>query len=217
MKNLTAIVIGATGATGKELIKLLLDDEDFQKVKIFIRRDDDLNHPKLEKFVVDFDQIENWKNDVRGDVLFSALGTTLKQAGSENAQYKVDFSYQFETAKAAAEKGVENYVLISSTGADSKSFFFYPRMKGELEEAVKILDFQKIHIFQPGILERNTDNNRLFENLGLTAIKTLNSIGLFKSQKPMPVKILAEKMIKVSKSAPTEKVNYYKLDEIFNL
>ena len=217
MKNLTAIVIGATGATGKELVKLLLDDEDFQKVKIFIRRDDDLNHPKLEKFIVDFDRIDDWKNDVRGDVLFSALGTTLKQAGSEDAQRKVDFSYQFETAKAAAENGVENYVLVSSTGADSKSFFFYPRMKGELEEAVKPLNFQKIHIFQPGILERNIDDDRLFENLGLTAIKTLNSIGLFKSQKPMPVKILAEKMIKISKSAAVEKVNYYKLDEIFGL
>jgi len=217
MKNLTAIVIGATGATGKELVKLLLDDEDFQKVKIFIRRDDDLNHPKLEKFIVDFDRIDDWKNDVRGDVLFSALGTTLKQAGSEDAQRKVDFSYQFETAKAAAENGVENYVLVSSTGADSKSFFFYPRMKGELEEAVKPLNFQKIHIFQPGILERNIDDDRLFENLGLTAIKTLNSIGLFKSQKPMPVKILAEKMIKISKSAAVEKVNYHKLDEIFDL
>ena len=217
MKNLTVIVIGATGATGKELVKLLLDDEDFQKVKIFIRRDDDLNHPKLEKFIVDFDHIDDWKNDVRGDALFSALGTTLKQAGSEDAQYKVDFSYQFETAKAAAENGVENYVLVSSTGADSKSFFFYPRMKGELEEAVKPLNFQKIHIFQPGILERNIDDDRLFENLGLTAIKTLNSIGLFKSQKPMPVKILAEKMIKISKSAAVEKVNYHKLDEIFDL
>jgi len=218
MKNLTAIVIGATGATGKELVKLLLGDEDFQKVKIFIRRDDDLNHPKLEKNVVDFDRLDDWKNDLRGDTLFSALGTTLKQAGSEAAQYKVDFTYQYETAKAAAENGgVKNYVLVSSTGADPKAFFFYARMKGELEEAVKTLGFDRIHIFQPGILERNADDDRTMENLGLTAIKALNSIGLFKSQMPMPVKVLAEKMIKVSKSARTEKVNYYKLDEIFDL
>ncbi len=218
MNNLTAIVIGATGATGKELVKLLLGDEDFQKVRIFIRRADDLNHPKLEKNIVDFNQIDDWKNDLRGDVLFSALGTTLKQAGSEAAQYKVDFTYQFETAKAAAENGgVKNYVLVSSTGADPKAFFFYPRMKGELEEAIKTLGFERIHIFQPGILERNADDNRLMESLGLTAIKALNSVGLFKSQTPMPVKVLAEKMIKVSKSAPAEKVNYYKLDEIFDL
>lgn len=217
MKNLTAIVIGATGATGKELVKLLLDDEDFQNVKVFIRREDDLSHPKLEKFIVDFDQIEDWKNDLRGDTLFSALGTTLKQAGSEDNQYKVDFTYQFEAAKAAAENGVKYYVLVSSTGADPKAFFFYPRMKGELEEAVKTLDFEEIHIFQPGILERNADDDRTMETLGLTAIKALNSVGLFKSQKPMPVKTLAEKMIKVSKSAPAEKVNYYKLDEIFDL
>lgn len=217
MKNLTAIVIGATGATGKELVKLLLGDEDFQKVKIFIRRDDDLNHPKLEKNVVDFDRLDDWKNDLRGDTLFSALGTTIKQAGSEAAQYKVDLTYQLETAKAAADGGVKNYVLVSSTGADPKAFFFYPRMKGELEEAVKTLGFDRIHIFQPGILERNADDDRTMENLGLTAIKALNSVGLFKSQKPMPVKVLAEKMIKVSKSAPAEKVNYYKLDEIFDL
>ncbi len=217
MKNLIAIVIGATGATGKELVKLLLEDESFAKVKIFVRKEIDLTHPKLEKHIVDFERIDDWKNDLRGDVFFSALGTTLKQAGSEDAQYKVDFTYQLETAKAAAEFGVKNYVLVSSTGADPKAFFFYPRMKGELEEAVKTLDFDKIHIFQPGILERNADDDRPMESLGLTAIKALNSVGLFKSQAPMPVKTLAEKMIKVSKSARTEKVNYYKLDEIFDI
>lgn len=217
MKNLTAIVNGATGATGKELVKLLLEDEDFQKVRIFIRRDDDLDHPKLEKNIVDFDRLDDWKNELRGDTLFSALGTTLKQAGSEAAQYKVDFTYQFETAKAAADSGVKNYVLVSSTGADPKAFFFYPRMKGELEEAVKTLGFERIHIFQPGILDRNSADERPLENFGLTAIRALNSVGLFKSQTPMPVKVLAEKMIKVSKSARTEKVNYYKLDEIFDL
>ena len=217
MRNLSAIVIGATGATGKELVKLLLDDEDFQKVRIFIRRDEDLNHPKLEKNIVDFDRIDDWKNDLRGDVLFSALGTTIKRAGSEEAQYEVDFTYQFETAKAAADGIVKNYVLVSSTGANPKAYFFYPRMKGELEEAVKTLDFQQIHIFQPGILDRQSADEIPLENLGLTAIRALNSIGLFKSQTPMPVKVLAEKMIKVSKSARTEKVNYYKLDDIFDL
>lgn len=217
MKDLTALVIGATGATGKELVKLLLEDESFASVKIFIRKEIDLTHQKLEKHLVDFERSADWKNDLRGDVLFSALGTTLKQAGSEAAQYKVDFTYQFETAKAAADGGVENYVLVSSTGADSKSFFFYPRMKGELEETVKTLGFQRIHIFQPGILDRNGNDQRPMENLGLTAIKALNSVGLFKSQTPMPVKTLAEKMIKVSKSAPSEKVNYYKLNEIFDL
>ncbi len=217
MKDLTALVIGATGATGKELVKLLLEDESFANVKIFIRKEIDLTHQKLKKHLVDFERHDDWKNDLRGDVLFSALGTTLKQAGSEDAQYKVDFTYQFETAKAAADGGVENYVLVSSTGADPKSFFFYPQMKGELEETVKTLGFQRIHIFQPGILDRNGNDHRPMENLGLTAIKALNSVGLFKSQTPMPVKTLAEKMIKVSKSAPSEKVNYYKLDEIFDL
>lgn len=217
MKDLTALIIGATGATGKELVKLLLEDEGFSKVKIFVRKEIDLTDPKLETFVVDFDKIDEWKAEIKGNVLFSALGTTLKQAGSEAAQRKVDCDYQYETAKFAAENGVKTYVLVSSTGADVKSFFFYPRMKGELEDAVKSLDFEQIHIFQPGMLDRQIDDDRPMEKLGLTAIRALNSVGLFKSQTPMPVKILAEKMIKVAKSEKREKINYYKLDEIFSL
>lgn len=217
MRDLTALVIGATGATGKELVKLLLENEDFAKVKIFVRKEIDLMHPKLEKCIVDFDKIDVWKSDLQGDVLFSALGTTLKQAGSEEAQRKVDFDYQYQTAKSATENNVKTYVLVSSSGADPNAFFFYPRIKGELEEAVKVLDFEQIHIFQPGILDRNSEDDRMLENLGLTAIKAINSVGLLKSQTPMPVSVLAGKMIKVSKSTRTEKVSYYKLDEIFDL
>ena len=218
MKDLKALVIGATGATGKKLVTALIEDENFQKIKIFVRKAPALEHPKLETLVVDFDKIESWKANLRGDVLFSALGTTLKQAGSEAAQYKIDYEYQFQTARAAAEEnGVKIYVLVSSTGANPKSFFFYPRMKGELEEAVKKLEFDKIHIFQPGILDREAKDDRPMESLGLTVVKALNSLGLFKSQKPMPVKTLAEKMIKVSRTNPPEKINYYKMDEIFDL
>lgn len=90
-------------------------------------------------------------------------------------------------------------------------------MKGELEESIKQLNFEKIHIFQPGILDRNSQDNRPMESIGLVAIKALNSIGILKSQKPMPVKTLAEKMIKVSKNETQEKINYYKLDGIFKI
>ena len=136
-----ALVIGATGAAGKDLVGQLLADDAFEKVDIFVRRPGGWNSPKLTTHLVDFDKPEEWKDLVSGDVLFSCLGTTLKAAGGPAAQWKVDYTYQYEVARAARENGVPKYVLISSIGADPQAKIFYARMKGELEDAVKQLEF----------------------------------------------------------------------------
>ena len=101
-----ALIIGATGATGTELTKQLLEQEEFTEVHVFVRNVPKINHPKLNVHKVDFKEIINWWEKLKGDVLFLAMGTTLKAAGSKEVQYKVDVTYEFETAKAAAE----NYV-----------------------------------------------------------------------------------------------------------
>ena len=208
-----ALLIGATGATGKDLLDLLLKDDDFHRVDIFVRRDVDSNHEKLNVHVIDFDKPDHWKYLVKGDVLFSCLGTTLKAAGSKEAQWKIDYDYQYEFAKAARENGVDNYVLVSSSGASPDSFLFYPRMKGQLEDAVKGLGFSKLSIFNPPILERkNTD--RTGEVIGLKVIRFLNKFGLFRSQKPMPAEILAKALIN-SARANENGVHIYKADAIW--
>lgn len=217
MNNLTAIVIGATGATGSELIKQLLEDSTYSKVKIFIRKEIALQHPKLEKYIVDFDNLHLWKTELTGDVLFSALGTTLKQAGSKQNQYTVDYTYQYEVAKYASENGVKTYVLISSYGANSTSKIFYSKMKGELEEAIKKLPFETMHIFQPGILDRSATNDRFLESLSVKIIYFVNKLGMLKSQRPMPVSTLANAMRKVVLIQTNQKINYYKLRHIFDL
>lgn len=217
MKNATAIVIGATGATGSELVNQLLTDVDFSKVIIFARRSIDITHPKLEMHVVDFDQPENWHHLLKGDVLFSAMGTTLRQAGSKDKQYLIDYTYPHEAAKAASANGVPTYVLVSAYGANEKSVLFYPRMKGQLDKAVQQLSFKYIHIFRPGVLWRQADKLRPTEKLMIVVVNALNKIGLLKSQKPMPVKVLAEKMIRVSKSDIQTNVHIYNLNKIFDL
>ncbi|RNA62491.1 NAD-dependent epimerase/dehydratase family protein [Chryseobacterium nematophagum] len=193
-----ALIIGATGATGKDLVNQLLNDKDFEEVAIFVRKTIDIQHEKLKIHVVNFEKPEEWKNQVKGDVVFSCLGTTLKDAGSKDAQRKVDFDYQYEFAKAAKENQVEDYILVSAYGANPKSKIFYSKMKGELEEAVKLLHFNKITIFKPGMLERK-DSHRVGEVLGSRIIKFANKIGLLESQKPLPTDILAKAMIKSSK------------------
>ena len=114
MEQRTAIVIGATGLVGHELVQQLLQDQRFVRVVVLGRRNSGFVHARLEEHLISFDQPEQWRHLVKGDVLFSALGTTLKTAGSKEAQYKVDHTYQLEVAKAAAANGVPVYVLVSS-------------------------------------------------------------------------------------------------------
>lgn len=177
-----ALVIGATGATGKDLVNQLLSDKNFEEVDVFVRKPIDIQHDKLKVHVVNFEKPEEWKNSVKGNVAFSRLGTTLKDAGSKDAQRKVDFDYQYEFAKAAKENDVEDYILVSAYGANSKSKIFYSKMKGELEDAVKQLHFNKITIFKPGMLERK-NSERTGEVLGSRVIKFANKLGLLESQK----------------------------------
>ena len=193
-----ALIIGATGATGKDLVSQLLTDKGYDEVNVFVRRPLAVENPKLKTHIVNFDKPEEWKDLVKGDVAFSCLGTTLKAAGSKEAQRKVDYDYQYNFAKAAKENEVEDYILVSSYGANPKSKIFYSRMKGELEQSIKDLHFNKLTIFQPGMLERK-DSERTGEVLGGKIIKFANKFGVLTQQKPLPTEVLAKAMINSSK------------------
>ena len=209
-----ALVIGATGATGKDLVSQLLTDKGYDEVNVFVRRPLAVENPKLKTHIVNFDKPEEWKDLVKGDVAFSCLGTTLKAAGSKEAQRKVDYDYQYNFAKAAKENEVEDYILVSSYGAHPKSKIFYSRMKGELEQSIKDLHFNKLTIFQPGMLERK-DSERTGEVLGGKIIKFANKFGVLTQQKPLPTEVLAKAMINSTKIKYNENTKI-KLGSIFS-
>lgn len=189
-----AVVIGGSGATGMALINQLLSDNSYTKIVSLVRKQSNIKHHKLNEIIIDFNNLDNFKNDIIADVAFSCLGTTLKAAGSKKKQWKIDYEYQYEFARMAKENGIEQFVLVSSVGANSKSNFFYTKMKGQLEESILKLDFKQTIIFQPPSLIRpNTD--RKGEKLMINLLNVLNSMGLFKSLKPLPVSDLAEAMI----------------------
>jgi uncharacterized protein YbjT (DUF2867 family) len=214
--GLTALVIGATGMVGKELVQQLLAHPSFAKVIVFTRRPYELTHPKLEQHIILFDNKESWQHLVKGDVLFSALGTTLKQAGSKEAQYKIDYHYQYNFAEAASNNNVPAYVLISSAMASDKAKLFYTRMKGELERDIKKLSFSSIAIIRPGMLTGNREEKRLGEKIGTRAILLLNGMGLLKKQKPIHASIVAKAMINASLDGK-KGIYTYELLEVFQL
>ena len=193
-----ALIIGATGATGKDLVAQLLADDTFKEVHVFVRKPLKTDHSQLKVHIVDFEKPEEWKDLVNGDVAFSCLGTTLKAAGSKEAQKKVDVDYQYNFAKSAKENNAEDFILVSAYGANANSNVFYSRIKGQLERKIKELHFNKVTIFQPGMLERK-HSNRFGEVVGAKVIHFLNSFGLLKSQKPLPTSVLAHAMINAAK------------------
>jgi len=194
-----ALVIGATGAVGKDLVQQLSEDSTFERVDIFVRREVKIPAAKVVAHIVDFDHPETWADQFKGDVLFSCLGTTIRAAGSQDAQWKVDYTYQYEAAKAAKASGVKTYVLVSSVGANAKSKVFYTKMKGALDEAVQELGFEGCFILRPPSLIRK-GSDRFGEKVGIVALKAFNAIGLMRSFTPMPTEAVAVAMIRLAKS-----------------
>ena len=213
---MTALVIGATGLVGSVLVNQLLSDDRFNKLLVFARRSTGIQHAKLTEHIIDFDTPQNWKMLVQGDVLFSSLGTTLKQAGSKGAQFKVDYIYQYQFAKAASENGVKKYVLISAASSSPNSKIFYSRMKGILEKDIKNLSFEHITILRPGLLTGNRKEERFGEKLGAPILNFLHYLPGLNFLKPIAASVVAKAMINAS-FHHRDHINEYTLAEVFKL
>lgn len=189
-----AIILGATGAIGRDLVQELLQDDSVTELYLLVRRiPEGLSSPKLKIQVLDFDQPDQWPELPEADVLFSCLGTTLRDAGSQAAQYRVDYGYQYEVARRAAARGVPHYVLVSAWGAKASSRSFYTRMKGKLEAAIQALPFRRISILRPPLLERK-GSTRGGERLAAAILRGLNALGLLRTLRPMPTSVVARCM-----------------------
>ena len=211
-----ALIIGATGLVGSHLLQLLLDGDRFGSVSIFVRRSTGITHPRMKENIIDFKKPLEWRHLVKGDVIFLALGTTLKKAGGKQEQYLVDHTFQYQFAKAAAENGVPELVLVSSAGASLRSSFFYMRMKAELERDIGGLQFSKMVFIRPGALTGPRQEKRTGEQFGVGMLKLLNSVGLFRKFRPIHADIVAKAMLEAAFNRD-EGVNIYELDKVFKL
>lgn len=213
----TAIVIGATGLVGSHLLQQLLDDHRYSKVLVLHRRSTGIIHPKLEERIIDFDEPDTWNNLVKGDHLFSALGTTMIKAGSEEAQYRIDYTYQYNVAKIAAQNNVTGCALVSSIGARSDSKNFYLRMKGELDEAVQDLGFESLAIFKPSFLDGDREEFRFGEKVGILFAKLFSWIPSIRKYRPVKAEIVAKAMIDILNEEMPFSPMFFEADKIFSV
>jgi len=221
MEKKTAIIIGATGLVGNMLLQQLLQNENYGKIKIFVRKKIDLQHEKLEQQIIDFENPEKLKQFITGDELFSVLGTTLKKAGSKDAQYKVDYTYQYEFAKIASENNVKSYFLVSSAGANENSRSFYMKMKAELDRDVQKLQFKNIQIFRPSALAGKRKETRITEILVVKIGTFLARLfPKFRKYRPIHGYIVARGLVNLANNQKAEektRAKIYQYEEIFDI
>lgn len=148
----TALVAGATGLIGGQLLDLLLKDSYYEKVIAITRKRIDVENSKLHNVVIDFSQLQSVATNLKADDVYCCLGTTIKQAGSKEVFRKVDFEYPTELAKITKLNGAKQYLLVSALGADPSSGIFYNQVKGETELAINKAGFESVHIMRPSLL-----------------------------------------------------------------
>jgi uncharacterized protein YbjT (DUF2867 family) len=166
----TALLVGATGLVGRCLLKFLQEDAYYQRIVVVTRKPIDVGS-KCKNVVVDFTKLAEQHRDIQADDVFCCLGTTMRVAGSKEAFRKVDYEYPLEVARIAKLNGAEKYLLVSALGAKKNSSVFYNHVKGEVEEAIGMLNYSAYHIFRPSLLMGNRAEMRSGEDAAKTFFK----------------------------------------------
>ncbi|WP_237068223.1 oxidoreductase [Microbulbifer guangxiensis] len=209
-----ALIIGASGLVGSHLTDQLVDSPHFKQIVTLARRPLSHTSAKVQNAVVDFDRLEDSAPLFQADVFFSCLGTTRRQAGSLEAQRRVDVEYQLRAAKLAAQAGVRHYLLVSSSGANPDSRSAYLKMKGELEQEVMKLPFERISILRPSLLLGERDHLRVGEKLGSWILPAVCALPGLRRYRPIAGRQVARKMVELSVSEGSG-LQIFTLDEVF--
>jgi uncharacterized protein YbjT (DUF2867 family) len=211
MQNNVAVVAGATGLVGRYLVNVLLEDAFYDVIVTLTRRPLAIESPKIEQRLVDFDQLE--AADLAGAThLFCCLGTTMKTAGSRDAFRRVDHDYCARFARMGHEAGAARLMLVSSVGANPKASSFYLRTKGQTEEAVSALGFEALHIFRPGVLMGQRDEERPGERFAAGVSRAFEFLmrGSLSKYRPMPAGVLSASMAAAGeRGEPGKHIHHY--------
>ncbi|MFD1736355.1 NAD(P)H-binding protein [Bacillus salitolerans] len=189
--NRTAVVAGATGLIGKELVNMLLNETAYSEITLIVRRSTGIKHPKLSEKIINFDQLEKVDINLSGADVFCTLGTTIKKAGSQEAFRLVDNMYPLSLGRMAKKFGARSFLVVTSMGANPLSRMFYIRVKGETEQALRGLDLPALYIFRPSLLLGEREEFRLGERITSLLFNVLSPLFIGPLRKYSPIMSLA--------------------------
>ena len=213
----TALVFGSSGLVGSHVLSQLISNNNYSKIKLFVRSSIDISDPKIEIIQTDFNNLENHREDIKGDDCFFCIGTTKKNSPDKNEYKRVELEVPKQIAQIAKSNSVNSFVFISSGYADPKSSGDYLRFKGEVEEELKRLNFSKLGIMRPSFLLGDRKEKRIGEKIGIFVFKLLSPlfVGPLKKMKPIHSATVAKAMITITQNKVSKTI--FESDEIADL
>ncbi|MDW5289070.1 NAD(P)H-binding protein [Formosa sp. PL04] len=210
----TAIVLGATGLTGKNVLQKLLKDSDYSRIVLFSRSTCGIQHSKITEYLIDLFELDRYKTLFRADVVFCCIGTTQSKTPDKSTYHNIDYGIPVAAANLCAKNNIENFICISALGADSKSKVFYNRTKGEMEAVVLSLNLKNTYMLQPSLITGGRDEFRIGENIGkiIMGVVAPLFIGKLKRYKPIESKTIVSAMLWLAENTyelqciPSEKI-----------
>jgi uncharacterized protein YbjT (DUF2867 family) len=195
-----AIIAGASGLIGSNMLNILLQHAEYDEVLILVRKELPVNHPKLKQLIVDFAQLNSYSKLITGDALFCCLGSTKKKTPDLKEYLKIDHDYPVQLAQIAFQNNVAQYHLISAIGANASSSNFYTKMKGETERDIIAIGLPALYIYQPSILIGDRKESRPLEAIATIMMKIINPLlmGGLKKYRSIAAQSVANAMYKQS-------------------
>jgi len=196
----TALLFGSSGLIGGHLTKQLIENSSYSKVKLFVRSDPKISDPKIEVIKMDFNNLQNHKDEITGDDCFFCIGTTKQNAPDKDEYRRIEYNIPVEIAKIAKSNSIKSFLYVSSGFADPKSSGAYLKNKGDVEEELKSLNFLKLGIMRPSFLIGDRKEKRIGEKIGIFIFKLISPffLGPLKKMKPINSEKVAKAMIKIA-------------------
>jgi uncharacterized protein YbjT (DUF2867 family) len=213
----TALLFGASGLVGSHVLYQLISNNNHSKIKLFVRSSIDTSDPKIEIIQTDFNNLENHREDIKGDDCFFCIGTTKKNSPDKNEYKRAELEVPKQVAQIAKSNSVNSFVFISSGYADPKSSGDYLKFKGEVEEELKRLNFPNLGIMRPSFLLGDRKEKRIGEKIGIFVFKLLSPLflGPLKKMKPIQSTTVAKAMIAITQNKVSKTI--FESDEIADL
>ena len=200
----TAIILGASGLTGQQLLAKLIADERYAAIKLFSRKKTENTSSKVIEIVGDLLALENFKEDFTADEVFVCIGTTAKKTPDKTQYKKIDFGIPAAAAKLAKENQIPTFLVVSAMGANAKSSVFYNKTKGEMEQAVLSEKIKHTYILRPSIIGGSRNENRPMEKIGIAIFKLLQPlmVGKLKKYRIIEAENIVKAMIYLANEKP---------------
>ena len=213
----TALLFGASGLVGSHVLNQLISNNNYSKIKLFVRSSIDISDPKIEIIQTDFNNLENHREDIKGDDCFFCIGTTKRNSPDKNEYQRIELNIPKQVAQIAKSNNIKSYFFVSSGYANSKSSGDYLKYKGLVEEEILNLGFSKTGILRPSFILGNRKEFRLGEKIGIIIFKLLNPlfVGPLRKMRSIHSETIAIAMIKLANENIDQKI--FESDQISDL